>query len=296
MHTDILSARALVEEVSDLFSVPVIQHRLTELLDDLDSKTDWQVIADVISHDPALTARVLKLANSARYQSSHKINTVNDAVAAISDDDLRTLITTTTAIDAFSHVDTDLVDMTDFWNHSLCCGLAARVLAERCRRAEPDHVFVAGMLHDIGQLVIYHVLPALARRILEKAGEPEEYRYRAEKEVMGITHAEVGAELLREWGFPEKLVEVVQFHHEPDRAVNYPVETALVHISTHAVNRIEPSWKMSLAQQESIAYINPSVWSVTGLSPEIIGPTLEDINVESLGVMCLLDPKSMFIF
>jgi putative nucleotidyltransferase with HDIG domain len=291
LQTDVLSARTL-----GLFSLPVIYQRLTDLLDDLDSKTGREEIAEVIGHDPVLTARVLKAANSARYQRSHQINTVYDAVSTISDDDLRTLITTTTAIDAFSHIDTDLVDMDNFWNHSVCCGLAARILAEKCQLVECDRAFVAGILHDIGQLVIYHTVPALARQVLEKAGEPEEYRYRAEKEVIGITHAEVGAELLKVWGFPDYLVEVVNFHHEPDKARNYPIETSLVHISTGVVNRIEPSWKMSLAQRESIAHINPYAWSITGLSPAIIHSTLEDINIESFGVMCLIDPKSMFIF
>lgn len=296
LQTNTLSARGLVDEVSELFSVPVIYHRLADLLDNLDPGIGRDEIADVISHDPALTARVLKLANSTRQPPSKQIDTVYDAVDAISDDDLKTLNDTTTAIDAFSQVDTDLVDMDDFWNHSVCCGLAARMLAEKCQLAEPDRVFVAGVLHDIGQLVIYHTVPSLARRVLERAGQPEAYRYRAEKEVMGITHAQVGAELLDGWGFPEYLVEAVKYHHEPHKARNYPVETALVHISTSVVNRIEPSWKMSMAQRESIAHINPCVWSVTGLTPEIIHPTLEDINVESMGVMSFLDPKSMFVF
>jgi len=115
-------------------------------------------------------------------------------------------------------------------------------------------------------------------------------------EVIGITHAEVGAELVRSWGLPESLQEVIRFHHQPKKAKNLPVETALVHLSTGVANHIEPGWKMSLAQRESLAHINPWVWQVTGLSPEVIHPTLEAINLESLGVMCLVDPKSVFIF
>lgn len=295
LQTNSLSARGLVDEVSELFSVPVIHQRLAELLNDHRSKADRDEIAEVISHDPALTARVLRLANSTRDHSARQIDTVYDAVAAISDDDLRTLNDTTTAIDAFSQIDTDLVDMDDFWNHSVCCGLAARSLAEKCRSIEPERVFAAGVLHDIGQLVIYHTVPRLARKILERAGEPEAYRYRAEKELIGVTHAQVGAELLQRWGFPDYLIEAVRFHHEPHEATYYPVETALVHISTSVVNRIEPSWKMSLAQRESIAHIDPCVWPVTGLTPEIIHPTLEAISIESIGVMCLLDPKSIFV-
>ncbi len=284
----------LVNEVRDVFSPPIVHRRLIELLQDGDNNK--QEIADVVSHDPGLLARVLHAANNSSDGSSREIVDAYDAVSAINDNELRTIITTATAIDSFQNVDTDLVDINDFWNHSVCCGLAARILAERCEKANPEHAFIAGVLHDIGQLVIYHALPQLATEVLRKAGEPEAYRYRAEKEIIGITHADVGAELLKSWGLPEYLHEVVQFHHEPAKATNHPVETALVHISTSVANRIEPSWKMDLVQRESLAQINPYVWTVTDLSPEVIHPTLEEVNVESFGVMCLIDPKSMFIF
>ncbi len=289
-----MDASELVSEVSRIFSPPIVCRRLTELV--IDPTIDREEVAEIIGHDPGLVARLLKAANNVRTDHPGKIDSVQDAVTALDDADLRTLITTATAVESFNHVDTDLVEMNNFWNHSVCCGLAARVLAERCEQANPDRAFLAGVLHDIGQLVIYHALPTLANEVLKKAGEPEAYRYRAEKEIIGITHADVGAELIKSWGLPEALQEAVRFHHEPDKAVNFPMETALVHISTSVANRIEPSWKMELVPRDALDHINPHVWTVTGLSPEIIHPTLEDINIESFGVMCLIDPKSMFIF
>lgn len=289
-----MDARALIDETSGVFSPPIVYQRLTELLDD--PKNNRDEITEIISYDPGLTVRVLNAASKVPYASTRKIDDVYDAVAAINENDLRALITTITAFESFSHIDTDLVDMDDFWNHSVCCGLAAQVLAERCGRANPDQMFIAGVIHDIGQLAIYHALPELATKVLETAGEPEEFRYHAEMDIIGTTHAEVGAELIESWGLPRHLREVVRFHHEPNKATDYAVETALVHIATGVTNRIEPSWKMGLAQRESFAQINPHAWAVTGLSPEIIHPTLEDINAESLGVMSLIDPKSLFIF
>jgi HD-like signal output (HDOD) protein len=289
-----VDAGELVNETSGLFSPPIIYRRLIELLDDLDS--DQDEIAEVISYDPGLTVRVLTAANNVPYASALKVDDVYDAIAVIKEEDLRTLITTLGTIESFNQIDTDLVDMNDFWNHSVCCGLAAQLLAERCGRANPAEMFVAGVVHDIGQLVIYHALPELATKVLEMAGEPEEHRYHAETEIIGTTHADVGAELIESWQLPAKLREVVRFHHEPAKATIHPVETALVHIATGVTNRIEPSWKMGLAQRYSLASINPHAWTATGLSPEIIPSTLEQINVESIGVMSLIDPKSLFIF
>jgi len=289
-----VDASELINETSVLFSPPIVYRRLAELLDE--PKQYQDEIAEIISHDPGLIARVLKAANDVPYAAKQKIGDVCDAIAAINADDLRTLITTATAVETFSHVDTDLVDMNNFWNHSISCGLAAQVLAERCGHANPDQVFIAGVLHDIGQLVIYHALPELATRVLRKAGEAESYRYRAEKEIIGFTHAEVGAELINSWGLPDNLAEVVQFHHEPEKAVNHPLETALIHISTGVANQIDPSWKMDLAGRDSLSAISPHAWAVTGLSPDVIHPTLENIGVESFGVLCLIDPESMLIY
>ncbi len=140
-----MDASELINETSVLFSPPIVYRRLTELLDEPEQNQDE--IAEIISHDPGLIARVLKAANDVPYAAKHKIGDVYDAIAAINADDLRTLITTATAVETFSHVDTDLVDMNNFWNHSISCGLAAQVLAERCGHANPDQVFIAVWLH-----------------------------------------------------------------------------------------------------------------------------------------------------
>ncbi len=289
-----MDARDLVNKACKVYSPPTVFRRLTQLLND--AQDNSEEIIEIISFDPGLTARVLKAANGKSGGSIKKIDNVYDAVSTIGVNDLSILVTTITAVDSFRHVGTDLVDMDNFWNHSVCCGLAGRILAERCGQASPEQVFIAGVLHDIGQLVIYDALPELATAVLRKAGEAESYRYRAEKEIIGITHAEIGAELIRSWGLPEQLGEMVRFHHEPIKAVDYPVETALVHISTGLSNQIEPSWKMDLVHRDSFTEINPHVWTMTGLSPELVRLTLEDVNVESFGVMCLMDPTSVLIF
>ena len=281
-------------EVPGLSSPSILCRRVTRLL--ADPETNREQISKIISHDPGLTARVLKAASNLPYLATQNIEDIYKALSVIEEDDLRTLIATATAVDTFNYLDTDLVDMASFWNHSVCCGVAARVLAERCGRVNPSQVYTAGLLHDIGQLVIYHALPESAAEVLRHASEPEEYRYRAEREIIGVTHAEVGAELIKSWGLPESLIEVVQFHHEPIKAKKFPVETALVHIATGVVNRIEPSWKMSLVQRESLAQINPHAWTVTGLSPETIHATLEAIGIESYDVMALTNVPMPLVF
>jgi hypothetical protein len=89
---------------------------------------------------------------------------------------------------------------------------------------------------------------------------------------------------------------VVRYHHEPEAAIHYPIETALVHIATGVANRIEPSWKMSPVQKASLGQISPYAWQVTGLTPDLIKPTLDEINSQSFAVMSVIDPDSMMIY
>jgi hypothetical protein len=101
---------------------------------------------------------------------------------------------------------------------------------------------------------------------------------------------------LLSWGLPGFLGEVVRYHHEPEAARSYLIETALIHIATGVANRIEPSWKMSAPQQVSLGQIRPYAWQVTGLSPDLIEPTLGEINLQSFAVLSMLDPDSMCIY
>lgn len=289
-----MNARELVESVSELVSLPAAHHRLNALIDD--PRATREEIAEVVSLDPALTARLLRAVNAPPYRNIGPVTRVADAAFIIDDADLKALSMATSAINCFGRIDGGMVDMDDFWNHSICCGLVAKTLAGKCGFEDTEDIFQAGLLHDIGHLPIYHAMPDKAHQVLVEAGNEESYRYRAEREILGFTHAEVGAELLSAWKLPALLREMVRYHHEPEAAIDYPIETALVHIATGVANRLEPSWKMSSLQQLSLGQIRPHAWRLTGLTPDLISATLEETNRESFAVMCVIDPDSMSIY
>jgi len=289
-----MRARELAQRVSELVSLPAVHDRVIRLLDATD--TPPGEIARVIGHDPGLTARLIKAANGKRYGASSEIRNVEEAVQLIGVGELRTLVTATAAAGSFRSIDVKLVDMGDFWRHSACCGLVARVLADECDACDPESLFVAGLLHDIGQLVIYHELPELAQKVLEKAGADEQSRYHAEQEILGVSHAQVGAELLRLWGLSDSLCEAVEFHHEPAAAPHYPVDAAAVHLATGIANAFEPSWKNERLRQDYQRFIKPEAWSFTGLSQEVIEPTLDAVSWDLLEVEDIVLPGSSCIY
>lgn len=286
-----MDARHLVQNVSDLVSLPAVNERVMALLD---AEATQVEIGDVLRHDPSLTARLLKAANARRYGASSQVTDVGEAIDLMGTAEVRSLVTATAAVDSFRNVPVDLVDMNNFWQHSVCCALTARALAAQCGAEDQESLFLAGLLHDVGQLIIYHELPELARQVLEKAGEPEERRYRAEQAIIGFTHAQVGAELLRVWGFPTRLHEAVEFHHEPVKARRFPVDAAIVHLATCISNAFEPSWKNpSLKQGHGGAW--PEAWTITGLSESIIEPTLDTVAWELLDVADIVAPGASCI-
>lgn len=288
-----MDASTLVDKAEGLFSLPEVCRQLSRLLDDSDC-TNIE-LAELISYDPVLAAKLIGMANDP-HDSEPPVDSISAAIARVGSNRLRGLLVSTTATNAFSRVESEIVEMDNYWHHSVCCALASETLARQLGLSLPEQLFVAGLMHDIGQLVIYQVVPDLASKVLRKAGEQESYRYRMEREIIGFTHADVGRELLSRWRLPEMIQQVVQFHHEPQLAGKYTVPASIVHIATAVSNCIEPSWKMEAEKISAVRQIDPVAWQITGLTPDIIDRTVEDISVESMTVLSIVDPASAMIF
>lgn len=204
--------RALVENVLQLISLPEIYLRLQQAIDD--PEHDRQQIADIIAYDPSLSARVLRIANSSYYAFAREIDTVASAVGIIGEIDLRNLVLATTVVNSMSALRYKGINIDAFWLHSLRCGIIARLIAKSVGGSSPEILFVAGMLHDLGILVIYQQDAALADVVKRQIEERHQLRDQAEREVMGFDHAEVGALLIEAWGLPAALAELTRCHHQ----------------------------------------------------------------------------------
>ncbi len=280
-------ATELVKGVSDLVSLPEVCTQVNELVDD--GKSSAADIANVISQDPALTARLLKVANSSFYRFPSKIETVSRAITIIGTRELRFLVLATSAVRSFDRIPNDLVDMASFWRHSVYCGVIARLLAGQCNVLHKERLFVAGLLHDVGHLVMYHKIPDLVQVMHYRAEISGEPIYEAERDVFDIDHGVVGTELLRLWRLPESLQEVLEFHHEPARAGKYLLESAIVHVANCLATLAESGSTDELEGPP----IDPFAWEMTGLSSEIIEPTLHEARAQFLEALLLFLPGAL---
>lgn len=279
-----IELQALVKEAGTLISFPDVFLRVNELVNDPDSTT--AAIARVIGQDPGLTVRLLKVANSPFYCSSRQVETVARAVTLLGAAQIRDLVLATSTSQMFAKVTNDVIFIDDFWQHSIFCGLAAKSLAMASGKVSSDFAFVAGLLHDVGQLVLFHEQPGQMRVALDMVADPRNAMamYEAEQAVFGFDHMQLGGALLRAWHLPERLQECVEFHHRPRAAVQYPVEVALVHIANAlgcyaAVRRVNDA---------AVPDIDPVCWTVTGLTPDIIEATVDATHAGIADVKRLL--------
>lgn len=274
MKTDITE---LVHGVGDLVTLPDVFIRINQLVESPDStSTD---IAQAVSHDPAFTVRLLRVANSSYYGLSSTIDTVSKAVSIIGTSQIRNLALSTAIASSFSDLSNKLVSLDNFWRHSLYCGLAARKLARLAGKCDAEAVFTAGLLHDIGELVIFKHMPDQAKesllRVLDSADELA--MYQAERDTMGFDHAQVGGELARQWKLPTMLEECIAFHHDIESAKRYPRETALVHIA----NILAQMAEVQTLDTDDVAPINPLAWKITGLSAaDVVEATVRETQAE----------------
>lgn len=285
--------RELVKNVANIFSLPDIYFRISQLIDDPTCTS--AKLAEVIAYDPGLTVRVLKLANSVYYGRSQRVETVAQAVTLIGTRDLRHLVLATSTAQAFRNITSAIIDMDAFWQHSVCCALAARALATHCQPEHRERSFVAGLLHDVGQLVMVHQIPDVAWKILGRLAEPGSERYLLEQEELGFTHADVGAELLKSWELPASLWEPVECHHTPLEATLFPVDAALVHIGNAVANAMNLEAK-TLGASEVACRVDARTWPICGQNETVIDEVVLEVHAQWFGVFEVIWPGSSLIY
>lgn len=272
-NTDIVK---LVQGVGGLVTLPDVFIRINQLVEDPDSSI--ADIARAVSQDPSFTVRLLRVANSPFYGFSSTIDTVAKAVSVIGTSQIRNLALSMSVAKTFAGLPNTLVSMDNFWRHSLYCALTARILAGQARKCDPEAVFTAGLLHDIGELIIFNRLPEQAKEalllVLDQVDDLPVYQ--AERQVIGFDHAQVGGELARQWHLPPLLEECIAYHHSIGDAKRHPRETALVHLA----NILAQMAELDTLNSDDISPIDPHAWEITGLDEAVIELVVREAQEE----------------
>ena len=228
---------ALLDNEPSLASLPAVYCQLQEAMSDANSS--FSDIGDVILYDSGLSAHLLKIVNSAYYGFSEKVETVSHAIGVIGTKQLSDLMLTTVVIDKFKSIPESAINMESFWKHSIACGLIARELASQKGDLEPEKFFTAGMLHDIGQIILCMELPDLTLKLMLELQTQSEPLHVLEQEELGFDHAELGGKLLDKWNLSQFNVETTMFHHYPSYAPHYSLETSIIYLADILANTLE---------------------------------------------------------
>ena len=219
----------LLDDDASIASLPGVYHQFQEAMSSTNSS--FAEIGEIILYDSGLSARLLQIVNSAYYGFPDRIDKISHAISIVGTAQLSDLLLSTVVMDKFNSIPNSVINMESFWQHAIACGLIARKLASYNENLDPEKIFVAGMLHDIGQVILCTKLPLLSMKILLDLQSQNEQIDILENEELDFDHAELGAKLLKKWNLSDFHIEVTSFHHKPHQAPNYSFEASLIYFA-----------------------------------------------------------------
>ena len=258
--------RKALREVKNLPTLPGIISKLSRMAEDPDTTTEQ--MGKVISKDHILAAKLLKLVNSAFYGFPQKISSLNSAIILLGFNVIKSLIISSSIFELMESQDMEL------WEHSLGCAVVCNVLAKRLEVSDPEEVSTAGLIHDIGKVAIKMELKPEAATLWKMVHDNQSSMLAAEREYLGLDHAEVGGWLAKSWNLPPKLVEPIACHHNPKDARQEKIATAIIHFSDILIRGLgyghgDDIWVPPLSK---------SAWDLLGLSAEDLEEVLDEVE------------------
>ncbi len=225
------AASTLIAQIDSMPTLPTVALRVMEVTSNPESSAND--LMEIISPDISLTAKILKIANSPFYGLTREVSSLKHALTILGFKEIRNMVISAVAFESFKNFkQNDKFDINKFWRHSFCCGLAAKIIAVDLKSSSSE-LFVAGLIHDIGKLVMYIAFPVEFLKLVDMMS-PLKLKYtafEAEKNVFEMIHDEVGMKLLKKWMFPESLITAVGFHHHPLEADKKSLFPIIVHVA-----------------------------------------------------------------
>lgn len=285
-----LTLENLLQQDSELSSLPEIYIRVSELLDD-DNVTAMQ-IGQVVETDPALSSRILKMVNSAYYGFPNQISGISQAITILGRERLKQILIGSVLGGVFGKFKNPVFSMEDYWYHSVKTAILARQL---CRNSaineEAETLFTAGLLHDIGRLILAQKMPELSAEVQSAVDHNDADLIASERQAFGFTHCDTGAAFIQKWGLPDILSAVAEYHHQSATADRYADEVRLIYMANNLVFMVSPVDN----QEVKFALEDIPGWEESGLSVSQIAEACELADDQVYDVMASLGMVQMRI-
>jgi putative nucleotidyltransferase with HDIG domain len=227
--------KQVIANIRNLPTPPIVFEQIQKVINDPD--TSVGDIATILSEDPAMSVKVLKLTNSAFYGLSREVDSVKHAVMIIGLEAVKNLVLSASVLNMFKADDSNREYHEGFWRHSLATAFASRIIARKHKKGKvfnPDPAFSCGLIHDIGKMVFCCFMPKEHRMILDyRQSYPDLPKIEAEVAVLGFTHAQMGRQLATNWKLPARMADAIGFHHNPELTNTSDDFAYLINLADH---------------------------------------------------------------
>jgi HD-like signal output (HDOD) protein len=272
----------LARENISLPEIPSIVFELNEVIaNPLSSAED---IAQVVQRSPSLTALLLKIVNSPFYGFPSKIDKISLAVTLIGTREISGLALGISILSQFNNIPKEILSMYSFLRHSLACGIISRILAAHKSIPQTEQLFVSGLLHDLGRLILYSYFPEESRNIIGRARLSDRLLYQQETDYLGCNHTHLVKQLLQQWKLPMVLENNVFYHHSPSEA-QQPIPATLVHLADVITN----SLGIGTSGERYVPPLDTVAWENLGLSPTCFDVVVKQATHQFFALESMLD-------
>lgn len=281
-----MKIQEVVEQAFELFVLPEAVTRLKACMDDGASSIDD--VAEIIAYDPALTTQLLRVANSALYRFPNRIDTITKALQVVGTRATYDLALAYGVSHAFSDVDGKIIDLDKFWEQSVSCGLLAKYFTEIRNIREPERLFVAGLLHNVGELAVVSLFPEAASRC--QAFNARVSPAQLQQSVLGFTYTELSAALIKKWGIPDGIAGPIASIHQTKSSLN-DIEVNILQLSyVLALDNVNPEIYPSYNNLE------PHLPQALSLEQDDLEDALDITNLQCISVISLFNPSAFMLY
>ncbi len=281
-----MNAADYAAQVGDVFVLPDTCLKIKQIIDNKIS--DLDEIAELISLDPSLASRLLKLANSALYNFPNQVDSVSKAVLLLGEVQVYNLVVAYGATEAFASVKPEAIDLDRFWEQSIHCALIAKFLAHKLSVRPNEPVYLSALLHNIGELVVVEVAPELAAQCQQF--KRKQLPWLLQQQVLGFTFVECSIALLNVWHLPENIQAPLRHINEPELRSNNQIGL-IMHISAQLALLNTANDKFEQAD-----LLKPQVLGLLGLSKQDLDEARDFAFLEGLAILSLLNPRATMLF
>ena len=260
-----IELKKIIMDTKTLPTLPGVINKLTSLSEN--DKSSVQEMAKIVSSDQVLSARILRLANSPSY-GFYRVSTISNAMILLGVNVVKSLAISSSIFEVMEKNSVGL------WEHSLGTGVVSNLIARKLGLPECEEISTAGLLHDIGKVIISLKCSEAEQAVRRIINEKQSYMWEAEQEVIGTDHAEVGGWLAKSWFLPEKLIEPIVCHHNVAASENHRIKTSVVHMADVLIK----ASGFGDSGDRYVPLIQKAAWDALKLNYQIIAELVEELE------------------